>query len=265
MRSTQTFSAAAALAGALLLGACASSDIGDILGGPSGQAPAEIKGIVRSVDTRGDCRIELDNATSSSRYLDNGGYRGGGYGGGRAVVYCDNDTRVVYQGQTFRPESLEAGDEVIAEVSDVSGRLIANRIDVTYDVSRNDRTAPYDRTGPNDRGTPYPSDDRYGRYGRVGDEDLRGAVRSVDRDNRTLTLERVEYYDRSVDRGAPSDVLTLHFDSQTRVSFRGESYAPESLDPGDVVAVKVEQIRGTLIADDIRVLADARETASYPR
>lgn len=259
MRSTHTFSAAAALAGALLLGACGSSDIGDILGGPSGQAPSQIKGTVRYVDTRSDCSIELDNATSSSRYLANGGYNGSGYGGGRAVLYCDRDTRVVYQGQTFRPESLEPGDEVIAEVSDVSGRLVADRIDVTYDVSRNDRSAPSDRS------TPYPSDDRYGTYGRVGEEDLRGTVRRVDRDNRTLTLERVEYYDRSFDRGAGGDLLTLQYDNQTRVRFRGESYGTENLDPGDVVAVNVEQVRGTLIADDIRVLADARESASYPR
>jgi hypothetical protein len=259
MGSISKSSVLATLAAALLLGACGSSGIGDILGGPGGQAPNQIKGIVRSVDTRGDCRIDLDNATSAS-YLANGGYDNrGGYGGGRTSVYCDNDTRVVYQGQTFRPDSLEPGDEVIAEVSDVGGRLVANRIDVTYDVSRTD-SPPYG-------GTPYPNDDRYDDYGRAGDEDLRGTVQRVDTRNRLVTLERVEYYDRSLDRDSRSDdLVTLYYDEDTRVSFRNQSYRPENLEPGDIVAVDVDQVRGTLVADDITVLADARgNAASYPR
>ena len=140
MRSLKTGSLLVALVAALALGACGTSDIGDILGGPSGRAPNQLKGIVRAVDTTGgDCRIELDNTTQS--YLDNrdsGGTYGDGYGN-RATVYCDNATRVVFQGQTYRPESLENGDEVIAQVRDVGGRLVADRIDVTYDVSSNER------------------------------------------------------------------------------------------------------------------------------
>jgi len=268
MRIRQTHSVLAALAAALLLGACGSSDIGDILGGPSGRAPSQIKGIVRTVDARsGDCRIDLDNVTNST-YLDNrdrgnGGY--GGYGtGGRTTVYCDDQTRVVFQGNNYRPDSLESGDEVIAEVRDVGGRLVADRIDVTYDVSSNDRYGsndPYSRTP-----SPYPpQDDRYGSYGTQGNEDVRGTVRGVDRNNRTVTLERVQYYDRSLARSS-SDLLTLYYDNDTRVTFRDQSYRPEDLEPGDVVAVGVDQVRGTLVANDIQVLANARDSsASYPR
>jgi hypothetical protein len=263
MRPRTTCNVLAALGAALLLGACGSSDIGDILGGPSGRYPSEIKGIVRNVDTTGgDCRIELDNSRSST-YLDNrdrGTY--GDYGSGsRATVYCDNNTRVVFQGNSYRPDSLEVGDEVIADVRDVGGRLVAERIDVTYDVSSGDRYGnsndPYART-------PYPQDDRYGSYGTLGDEDVRGTVRRVDRENRTVTLDRVQYYDRDLARSG--DLLTLYYDTDTRVSFRNESYRPESLEPGDVVAVDVDQVRGTLVADDIRVLANARDSsAAYPR
>lgn len=261
MRIRQPRSVLAALAAALLLGACGSSDIGDILGGPSGRAPSQIKGIVRTVDARsGDCRIDLDNVTNST-YLDNRDRGYGGYTtGNRTTVYCDDQTRVVFQGNSYRADSLESGDEVIAEVRDVGGRLVADRIDVTYDVSSNDRSGndPYSRA-------PYPpQDDRYGSYGTQGDEDVRGTVRGVDRNNRTVTLERVQYYDRSLARS--NDLLTLYYDNDTRVTFRDQSYRPEDLEPGDVVAVDVDQVRGTLVADDIQVLASARDSsASYPR
>jgi hypothetical protein len=245
-------------AAVLLLGACASGDIGDILGGPSGRAPRQVKGIVRTVDTRsGDCRIDLDNATLPADYIANGGSTGGYGSGGRASVYCDSQTRVVFQGQTFRPESLEAGDEIVASVSDVGGRLVAERVDVTYDVSSGGRAgnAPYGN---------YPQDDRYGSYGRTGSEDVRATVRSVDRSDHALRLERVEYYDRSLERNGTD--LTIHFDDRTRVTYRGQSYRPEDLDPGDVIAVSLEQVRGTLVANDIQVLSNGRDgSASYPR
>jgi hypothetical protein len=265
MRPRTASSVLAALA-ALLLGACGSSDIGDIINGPSGRYPSEIKGIVRNVDTTGgDCRIDLDNATSSTYLNQGGGYGGGGYGSGnRAIVYCDTQTRVVFQGNSYRPDSLEVGDEVVADVRDVGGRLVAERIDVTYDVSSNDRYGN-DRYGSQDPYSrpPYPQDDRYGTYGTVGGEDVRATVRRVDRENRTITLDRVQYYDRDLSRSG--DLLTLYYDNDTRVSYRNQDYRPESLEAGDVVAVDVDQVRGTLVADDIRVLANARDSsASYP-
>jgi hypothetical protein len=263
MRPRTIPSVLAALAVALLLGACGSGGIGDIINGPSGSYPSQLKGIVRTVDTRsGDCRIELDNV-SNSTYLNNGNngsYGGYGNNGNRATVYCDSQTRVVFQGNTYRPDSLEVGDEIIADVRDVSGRLVADRIDVTYDVSSNDRYGnsndPYGNGGSR---TPYPQDDRYGTYGNAGNEDVRGVVQRVDRENRTLTLERVQYYDRNLSRSG--DLLTLYYDNETRVTFRNQSYQPENLDRDDV-----DQVRGTLVANDIQVLSNARDnSASYPR
>jgi len=272
MRFRTTSSVFAALAAALLLGGCGSGGIGDIINGPSGNYQSQLKGIVRTVDTRsGDCRIELDSV-SNSNYLNQRDPYGGGYGNGngnRATLYCDSQTRVVYQGNAYRPDSLESGDEIIADVRDVNGRLVADRIDVTYDVSSNDRYGndpyrndPY-RNDPNAR-APYPQDDRYGTYGSVGNEDVRGTVQRVDRENRTVTIERVQYYDRNLSRSG--DLLTVYYDNDTRVTFRNQAYRPENLEAGDIVAIDVDQVRGTLVADDIRVLADARgSSASYPR
>jgi hypothetical protein len=90
-------------------------------------------------------------------------------------------------------------------------------------------------------------------------------VRVVDQQNRTVTLEQVDYYTRSFDRNQQGDLLTLYYDGQTQVLFRGESYRPENLEPGDVIAVRVDDVRGTLIANQIDVVNDARgNAASYP-
>src|SRR5262249_43990280 len=89
---------------------------------------------------------------------------------------------------------------------------------------------------------------------------------TVDAQNRTLTLDQVDYYTHTFDRNQQSDLLTLYFDGQTQVLFRGESYKPENLEPGDVIAVRVDDVRGTLIADQIDVVADARgNAANYPQ
>jgi hypothetical protein len=289
----RTISTASALVGAaLLLAACASSDVGDIF--PNGQV-GQVQGVVRSVDTSGDCIIQLENARSSNYHLNDQGY-GYGNGGGNTTIFCDRNTRVVFQGNTFRPEDLERGDEIVADVSNVGGRPVADRIDVTYDVSSNDRSGNggrygnnggYGRNGGygsgNDNGRyggPYGDNDRYGNHDRYGNNDrygnstdptggnhdLRGTVRLVDAQNRTVTLEQVDYYTHSFDRNQQGDLLTLYFDAQTQVLFRGESYRPENLEAGDVIAVRVEDVRGTLIADQIDVVSDARgNAASYPQ
>ena len=92
MRPRTTSSVLATLAAALLLGACGSGGIGDIINGPSGNYQSQLKGIVRTVDTRsGDCRIELDSV-SNSTYLNQRDQRdpyGGGYGNGNRATTSD--------------------------------------------------------------------------------------------------------------------------------------------------------------------------------
>jgi hypothetical protein len=254
MRSAKIISLLPALAVVLALQACASGYNGDI-----GGAPRQLRGVVQSVETRsGECRIDLANVRDSS-YLDQSGGNGG-YGGSVSSIYCDNQTRVYYQGQTYRPESLERGDEITADVSYVNGRTIADRVDVTYDVSTG---GGYDNRNPNQGQGDYRYDP-YGTYGGAANEDLRATVRSVDHYGHTLTLERVQYYDHRYDQGG-SDLLTVRYDDRTRVTFRGQANRPENLEPGDVIAVRFGETRGSMVADDIQVLADARESAAYPR
>ena len=264
---------------ALVVGACGSSDVDGLIG-PNGRAISEVQGTVRAVDTSGTCAIELDNASASDYRLRDDGYSS--TRGGRATVYCDDNTRVVYQGRTYRPQDLERGDEVVADVAQTNGRLVADRIDVTVDVSSNPRNgAPagndgFANGGPNGARGPLDGGrygnrgpagrERFGGYDRNapthdpygGNHDLRGTVRQVDTQSRTITLERVDYFSRHVDPGSGrGEELVLYYDASTRVMFGGQSYRPENLEPGDLVAIAVDDVRGTLVADQIDVVADA--------
>lgn len=115
---------------ALLLGACGSSgglgDLGSIiLGSPSTSQSSDVRGTVSSIDTSAR-RIDLDvsyvnnlRQTSSQR----------------GSIYYDNNTRVVYQNQTYNVSDLERGDEIeVVGVND-NGRYVAQTITVVRDVS----------------------------------------------------------------------------------------------------------------------------------
>jgi hypothetical protein len=251
---------------ALLLGACGSSGMGDILGGGNDypqQNVGEVRGTVRGVDTRDDCAIELRD----SDYVQTNDLRnssGTAYGSGdTTVVYCDGGTEVVHEGRSYRPDALEPGDRVAVQVRESGGRLIANRIDVLYDVSSGERYGDYAEDDRDDDDDRYDNDDGYrdDRSGLYGD--LRGRVRRVDESRRTIELERVEYYDRGMEFERDDDRVTLLYDDQTTVRFEGRTYRPDNLEVGDVIEVEVDTVRGQLVADQIEVVTDVR--AAYPR
>lgn len=223
-------------AAALMLGACGSSGIDDVFGG-TGRAPAtvadEVRGTVRYVATDGECLIELEDARithRSSLREDDYGLRNGE----RVTLYCDDATVVTHEGRSYRPAALERGDEVVATVAQSGSRLYAERLDVLYDVT--------------------PGDDRATSRG-YGD--LRGTVRQVDRTNRTIEIDRVDAFERELERYEGARV-TLWYDTDTDVLFEGRRYAAENLEPGDVIEVEITEIRGRLIADSIEVVSDVR-------
>ena len=115
---------------ALLLGACGSSgglgDLGSIiLGSPSTSQSSDVRGTVSSIDT-GARRIDLD-VTYVNNLRQTSSQRGS--------IYYDNNTRVVYQNQTYNVSDLERGDEIeVVGVND-NGRYVAQTITVTRDVS----------------------------------------------------------------------------------------------------------------------------------
>jgi hypothetical protein len=191
---------------------------------PYGQQASDIRGTVDHVDTRS--RVIVVNREDTRYNLRNGN------DSRQAYLYYDDRTTVSFQGRTFRPEDLESGDRIAADVEQSSDRLIAENIQVLYDVSSGNGTT-YD----NGRGT-------YGTYdnGTLGTTDLRGTVRYVDTRNRTLEIDRSGYrsnfssgssgsYDRS------GDIVVVHYDADTVVRYQGRRYSPENLERGDQVEI----------------------------
>jgi hypothetical protein len=217
-----------------LLAGCGSSGIGDILGGSRGDdrygRAGDVRGTITSVNTR-DQTIVVDQE-GTGYHLRNGG-------SDEVVLHYDNNTRVDFEGRTYRPEDLERGDRIAADVNESSGsRLYAQNIQVLYDVSGG--------TG----GTGGSGDYR----DTLGNE-LRGVVRYVDTRNRTLEIEPSSRYDSRypTDR---SGIVVVYYDSQTDVEYQGRNYEPGNLERGDEVEIDIRDSGGRLLAEQITVVAE---------
>lgn len=211
------------------LAGCGSSgigDLGDILGGGGGStaAMAEIRGTVDSIDT-GSRSILLTNVSQVSASL-----REGNLGSGAtARVYYDNDTPVNYQGQVYRPEDLERGDQVAVRVEQSGDRLHADSMTVTYNSSTGTSTG-------------------------AAMTNVRGSVSYVDTSRRTIAIDRGTGYGGTV---------TVEYDTNTDVLYQGRRYTPADLERGDEIEVDVRDYgSGRLLAQDIQVLRSASETTT---
>ena len=109
-------------------------------------------------------------------------------GRGELVLAYDDDTKVEYQGQSYRPENLERGDRIEAAVERTPDGLSALAIQVTYNVS-----------GGEERGEQRGEDES-----REHVAELRGVVRSNDIDGQTVEIQRAG------PRHGPSDVVVVH-------------------------------------------------------
>ncbi|MFL6236644.1 MAG: DUF5666 domain-containing protein [Thermoanaerobaculia bacterium] len=159
---------------------------------------------------------------------------------GPVVLSYDDGTTVRYQGRSFRPEDLERGDRIQVRVDrNDDGRLLAESIDVLYDVGQG---------GPPPPPTPTPRGDRDRDRGRGVDRDggLQGVIRSIDTEAQTLEI------DRSGER------VTVSYDDRTPVRFQGERYSPDNLEWGDEVRIRVHDYDGRLFAQEIVVVRDRR-------
>lgn len=153
---------------------------------------------------------------------------------GPVVLSYDDGTVVRFQGQTYRPENLERGDRIQVSVDrDDDGRLLAESIDVLYDVSQG---------GPPQRGYDGPRRDDDRNAG------LRGVIRAIDTDAQTLEIS-----DSS--RGG---TVTVSYDDHTPVRFQGQLYSPDNLERGDEVSIRVHDYDGRLFAQEIVVVRDRR-------
>ncbi len=219
---------------AAVLAGCGSSGIGDVLGGSrdSGRLTSDVRGTVDSVDTRNRLIVvDLEGSTLNLRGGDDD----------EIVLYYDSGTTVDYQGQSYRPEDLERGDRIVADVDETGDRLFARDVRVLYDVSGG-----------------------IGDSGDVGDnpgiDDLRGVVRYVDTRARTLEIEPSRYgsrYGSSFDTGR-NDVVMVRYDSQTVVEYQGQRYAPENLERGDEVEIEARDSGGQLLAEQIVVVGESQ-------
>lgn len=203
MHKTKVF--AAAVFALLLAAACGSyGDNGGIYQ-PANQA-YDIHGTVDSVDTSSHS-IYLTNVSGYNNSL-----RGTGGYGSTTRVYYDNRTSVMFQGRSFRPEDLERGDQVTVHVDNSNGTLMAQSMDVTYDVSSGMASSSPSSSLPT-----YNSGSM-----------ITGTVRAVDTYRHTITL----------DPGYGSYV-TVDYATNTPVYFNGRTYAAGDLEVGDQVSVRV--------------------------
>jgi hypothetical protein len=265
MRITPTNSFLAALLATAVLTGCGSSGIGDVLGGPSGsngrydpynQGAGDVQGTVRSVDTRS--RLIYVDSEDSRYNLRNGN------DSRELVLYYDDRTTVEHDGRTYRPEDLERGDRIQADVAQTGDRLVAQQIEVVYDAtSGTDSGGTLGGDRDYDRGSDRDRDyDRDRDNDRVSD--LRGTVRYLDTRNRTVELETSSRYGSGfAPDGSSSGRSTgqanrvmVHYDAQTVVEFQGRRYQPENLEQGDVVEVSVRDSGGQLLAEQITVVGE---------
>jgi hypothetical protein len=258
MQRHHSFSFLAALAAAALLTGCGSSGVGGDWGRdryPDGgyrngndTSLGDVRGTVERVDTRSRF-IVVNREDDGGRYdlRNNRDDRDRGFD--ENVIYYDERTTVEHDGRTYRVEDLERGDRIAADVERSGDRLIAEQIQVLYDVSRGDSTGS-DRGGTWDTG---PRDSR-----------VRGIVRSVDTRNRTLEIDRSRYrsdFSQSGSSGAWSDMILVNYDDRTTVEFEGRSYRPENIERGDEVEVQLDRDYSDgrqLLARQILVVNDAQ-------
>lgn len=244
-----------ALATAAILSGCGSSGVGDIFGGGTStprnddraeQNISDVRGTIERVDTVNQ-RIIVDSEEVNSRYnLRNGG--------DELVLYYDSSTRVEHDGRSYRPEDLEAGDRILADVDQSGDRLMVEQIEVLYDVTRGDQTSSRDE------------DDDWSYDDNTDDvrvTEVRGTVRSVDTRNRTLELESTRYgsnFNTGSTSGSGTSVVVVHYDANTVVEFEGRRYQPENLERGDRVEIEVRNSSGRMIAEEILVVGEGALT-----
>lgn len=226
MRTTKSL-AAASLA-LVLLAACGSSGIGDILGGGgsnSGASNYEIRGTVDSVDPNSRS-IYLTNVSGYGNMLSNSG-------GSSVRVYYDERTPVSYQGSTYRPEDLERGDVISVRVDEDGNRLVANTMTVVSDATNSGGTSNYPSSGS-------------GVYG----SNVRGTIRYIDMNRRTI----------EVDTGSVQPVI-VEFDTSTPVYYGNSTYRPADLERGDEIDIRLNTSGGSrYVARDITVTRNVSDS-----
>ncbi|HEV7572464.1 MAG TPA: hypothetical protein VGQ21_13275 [Thermoanaerobaculia bacterium] len=241
---------AAATVALLLMAACGTSGngIGDIFGNGGypngGNAAYQIRGTVDSVDTRGQS-ILLTNVNGYNSNLNTG------RSGNSVRVYYDNRTTLNYQGQNFRPDQLERGDEVTVNVDQSGNQLIAQSMDVTYNTrggmaSGSNGNYPY----PSSQSSTYPQSSQYST--------IRGTIRNVDTRNQTIELENTNWVS-GFRTNTNSSRFVVRYDQNASVDYNGQMYPLTNLERGDVVDVQLQDLGSSnYVAQRLTVVRNVR-------
>jgi hypothetical protein len=246
MKLTSSISLATALVAAGLLGGCYTGDPYDHYHrGPYGHRGTYEDSDHQSHPLRGT--VERVNRRDRTITVEPEG------GGGREMVLSyDEDTVVENEGQSYRPEDLEHGDVIAADIEQTDDGFSVQQIQVLGDAGGDERGGRDGRYGQDDR------DDRgmRERDDREGDgrheASLSGTVRSTDPSRQTVEIST---------RSGRHDVVVVSYDDQTVVEFQGRNYAPENLDPGDAVEVELRDSgNGRMVADRIVVVRSVQAT-----
>lgn len=157
------------------------------------------------------------------------------------TFHYDDSTVVYYQGETYRPSALEAGDRVTVRIDQLSnGDWYAGSIDV--DQGRQDRQGD-DGYEPDDR---YPNDDP---------DDPDDEVATL-----TGEVERIDTRDRRIEIDTGRERVAFIYRTDTVVHYQGERYEVANLEVGDVVRTRVERDdRGDWVTDSITVEQSRQE------
>jgi hypothetical protein len=196
---------------ALLLTACGTlpgADQDDAPGNDSARLE-RIEGVVDRVDLANRA-IEV-TANRDSRVAP----------GQRVSLNYDDLTNVTYEGRDYRPEDLEPGDRIIADVRGQAPFFEARIIAVTVDSSPDDLPD-------------IASDDGL----------VTGTLRAIDTRNRTLT----------VDTGSRAHEAVISFDSRTRVLYGNRSIAITELREFDELEIELVPGARNQLADTVTVV-----------
>ena len=219
MTMFRTKSLAAASLAVLFLAACGSSGgLGDILGGgSSSDRDYEIRGTVDYVDSSSRS-VYLTNVSGHNSSMLSGG------SGSSVRVYYDERTPVEYNGQNYRPQDLERGDEVLVRVDESGNTLMAESMTVVRDVSSGSSST-------------YPGGGTY-------NSSVRGTVRYIDTSRRTI----------EVDQGNGT-LATVQYETSTPVYFNNQTYRAADLERGDEIDIRVRNAgNNRWVAEQISVI-----------
>jgi hypothetical protein len=152
------------------------------------------------------------------------------------TVRYDANTRVEFQGRSYKPEDLERDDGVQVTTHGSGGQLTADQIVITRNAN--------------------------GSIGAAGQREVHGTIRSINTAARSIELdstasEPVQGQVQGFDTTKSAGSTTIAYDASTIVEYQGQRYGIANLERGDVVNIDVSPIGNGYLAKRITV-AQAR-------